>query len=100
MISTCRVIVLASIVFLIWWNDAIAGDESRERVFSILERRCLSCHSEEQRKGDFSLQTAASTLASGYLEPGDANTSYLMRMIVPANGKAQMPEGFRSAVER
>ena len=63
-----------------------------QRIAPILERRCVSCHNDRQREGDFSLQTVKNALADGYIEPGDPEGSHLLDLITPANGKAAMPK--------
>lgn len=63
-------------------------------VAEILSRRCLSCHNAQERKGDFSLQTASDLMDSGMLAPGDAASSHLLDVITPQNGKSpRMPKG-------
>ena len=42
-----------------------AEDALTTRVASILERRCVSCHNDEDRKGDLSLQTETSLRLGG-----------------------------------
>ncbi len=69
-----------------------AEDFFRERVVPVLQRRCLSCHNDVQRKGGFSLQSKESAFDNGYFEPGDAAASYLVDVITPTNGKAEMPK--------
>ncbi|TWU06180.1 DUF1553 domain-containing protein [Stieleria varia] len=69
-----------------------AEDLFRDQIAPILERRCVSCHNDGQREGDFSLQTATSALADGFIEPGDAENSHLLDLITPTNGKAGMPK--------
>ena len=69
-------------------NECAAADW----VAPVLQQRCLSCHNEDQRKGDFSLQTSVSALAGGYIEAGDSGTSRLAEVITPVDGKAEMPK--------
>lgn len=61
-------------------------------IAPLLERRCLSCHNERDRKGDFSLQTAETAKQDGYIVPGDAVASHLLEVITPGAGKALMPK--------
>lgn len=83
----------AAASLLIAWTNGLFADESfEERVAPILERRCLSCHDDEQRKGGFSLQSAQSAFADGYIEAGDAEASPLVSLITPADGEAEMPK--------
>ena len=84
-------IILGSVLFGLV-IDCVAEDDFREHVAPILQRRCLSCHNDDQRKGDFSLQTIESAMADGYIEAGDSGASHLVEMIIPVDGKAQMPK--------
>ena len=68
-----------------------ADDLFRDRVAPILQRRCFNCHNDQQRKGDFSLQSETAAKADGYIESGDADGSYLIELITPVNGEAAMP---------
>ena len=86
------VVVLASGGLNLTDTSAYAEDLFRDRIAPILERRCVSCHNDRQQEGDFSLQTAKSALADGYIEPGDPESSHLLDLITPANGKASMPK--------
>ena len=86
------VVVLASGSLNLTDRSAYAEDLFRDRIAPILERRCVSCHNDRQQEGDFSLQTAKSALADGYIEPGDPESSHLLDLITPANGKASMPK--------
>ena len=61
-------------------------------IAPILQRRCLSCHNDQDNKGDFSLQTAESVKDSGYVVAGDALASHLLEVISIRAGKAQMPK--------
>jgi hypothetical protein len=57
------------------------------RVAPLLERKCFSCHNPQERKGDFSLETWADVAGSGYVVAGDADSSYLLEVITPQDGK-------------
>ncbi len=69
-----------------------AEDAFQERIAPVFQRRCLSCHNDRQREGEFSLQTAKAALADGYIEPGEPASSHLLKLITPENGKAAMPK--------
>lgn len=73
-------------------NECQAEDFFRDHVVPVLQRRCLSCHNDVQRKGEFSLQSAEAAFDDGYLEPGDSAASHLVDVITPTNGKAEMPK--------
>ena len=61
-------------------------------IAPILQRRCLSCHNDQESKGDFSLHTAASAKEDGYVVAGDAMASHLLEVISLHAGKARMPK--------
>jgi mono/diheme cytochrome c family protein len=63
-----------------------------DRVATIFQQRCLSCHNDAEHKGDFSLQTSASAFQEGYIEAGDSAASHLVELITPVDGKAKMPK--------
>ena len=69
-----------------------SADDFRDHVAPILQRRCVSCHNDQQRKGDFSLETADSAFSSGFIEAGDPDASHLIEVITTVDGKAQMPK--------
>ncbi len=64
----------------------------QEQVAPILARRCLSCHSAAEAKGDISLETFQHLDENGFVEPGDADGSYLVELLTPNLGKAAMPK--------
>ncbi len=61
-------------------------------VAPILQQRCLSCHNDQDSKGDFSLQEAGSAKEDGYIVAGDAMASHLLEVISIGAGKARMPK--------
>lgn len=67
-------------------------DPFQDQVAKIFSSRCLSCHNDEDRQGDFSLQSKSSLLDSGYVLAGDEANSHLLEVITPRAGKAQMPK--------
>ena len=91
----CRTLVVLALTYSALPNG-IAGlraeDSFQDRIAPIFQRRCLSCHNDRQREGNFSLQSARAALADGYIEPGEPASSHLMELITPENGKAAMPK--------
>ncbi|MCH2181352.1 MAG: PSD1 and planctomycete cytochrome C domain-containing protein [Mariniblastus sp.] len=87
-----RFLVMATC--LSWQSQLLAQEDSFEsRVAPILKDRCLNCHNDTESKGDFSLQTSAAILDSGFVEPGKAGDSLLMEIISGVDGQApQMPK--------
>jgi hypothetical protein len=76
-----------------------AADESSlflSKVAPVLQRRCLSCHNAAQRKGGFSLATANTMMKGGEsgaaITPGKPDESFLLDLITPSDGKAEMPK--------
>ena len=69
-----------------------AEDYFRDHVAPVLQSRCLSCHNDADRQGDFSLQTSEAAFADGHIEPGDGAASYLLELITPVDGQAEMPQ--------
>jgi hypothetical protein len=76
------------------------GDDSlfRDRVAPILERRCLSCHSDANAKGKLSLATARALQKGGEggpaVEPGKPDDSLILEKVVgkkPAMPKTGSP---------
>ncbi len=69
--------------------DAARADELfLKKIVPILERRCLSCHNDSDRKADFSLQSQQQLLESGFVVPGKPEESHLLDVLVPdAGGK-------------
>ncbi len=64
-----------------------------ERVAPVLERRCFSCHNQQEQKGEFSLETADGVKTSGFIVPGDPDASYLLEAITPHDGRRpRMPK--------
>ena len=87
---TCR-----SAIFFVLLSclPCAADDHFKTRVAPLLQRRCLSCHNSEDRKGQFSLQTQQDLLSSGMIEPGDPDASTLISVVTSTDGQpASMPK--------
>ena len=71
-------------------------DFQRE-VAPILRQRCLSCHNDRDPRGGLSLQTGEKVGKGGdsgqVIKPGDVTASYLVEVLTPTDGKAEMPKG-------
>lgn len=83
-----------TLLIVLWIGTvaARANDGFRESVAPILQRRCLSCHSDVEHKGDFSLHSLESAFADGFIKAGDAAASHLVDVITPVDGEAEMPK--------
>ena len=82
------------VALLIGMGQVSQAEESqfRDEVAPILQQRCLSCHNDVDHKGDFSLESATVAFREGYIEPGKADSSHLIELMTPVDGKAQMPK--------
>ena len=70
---------------------ARAEDLFLEKVAPLLERRCLSCHNDNDRKADFSMQSHRHLVESGFVVPGKPQDSHLLDVLVP-DAKGTEPE--------
>lgn len=66
-------------------------------VGPILQRRCVACHNDRDRRGGLSLQSAMAAGLGGesgaVIEARDPDSSYLFDLLIPNNGTAEMPKG-------
>lgn len=90
--------VIAGCLFA--WNGLAVSAEPvnfQRDVAPILQQRCLSCHNERDRRGGLSLQSAKMMRAGGesgtVIEAGDEESSYLLNLLIPTDGAAEMPKG-------
>jgi len=85
-IGVCLLVAIAT---------SVRADEAyfREQIAPILARRCLSCHNDRDRKGDFSFETRTDTFDNELVDTADVDESTLLEMITPDKlGKAKMPK--------
>jgi hypothetical protein len=65
-------------------------------VAEIFQRRCLSCHNDDERKGGLSLQSVESFSKGGEsgvaVVAGKPDASYLYEQIIPRDSGASMPQ--------
>jgi hypothetical protein len=86
-------------VLLIAGSKVVGAEpvDFQRAVGPILQRRCLSCHNDRDRRGELSLQSAKSVGLGGesgtVIEAGDADSSYLLDLLIPTDGSAEMPKG-------
>lgn len=69
-----------------------AEDLFETRVAKVLQRRCVSCHSGEDPEGGVSLQRAEEVVDRNLIEVGDPDSSYLIELVTPVDGHAEMPK--------
>lgn len=93
-----RLLILFAILIPTSSTIELHADESllRDKVAPILQKQCLSCHNNKDRKGGLSLQTMRATFVGGdsgrVIEPGKPDSSLLIDYITPAGGNAEMPK--------
>jgi hypothetical protein len=79
------------------FGSAAEPVDFQREVAPILQRRCLSCHNDRDHRGGLSLQSAQATRKGGesgkVIDPGDATSSYLLDLLMPTDGVAEMPKG-------
>lgn len=95
-----RILLLIVVGSYVLPGDAVRAQDGKSAasefaaVKHIFEHRCLSCHNDFDRKGDFSLQSQEALRESGYLSPGDAADSHLLAVVSAVDGEAPaMPQG-------
>lgn len=89
-------IVLASLQPILASETGAADDLFLKTVAPTFAERCLSCHSGAYPKGDFSLETNGDLFDGDFVLPGNAPGSYLMELITPEDGVAEMPKNAAS----
>ncbi len=93
-----RNLTIFAVLLLLGPEYVFAAEDSLfvEQVVPILQRRCYSCHNAAEPSGGFSLQSADAALTGGdsgaAIEPGDPDASYLLELITPVSGAAEMPK--------
>ncbi len=92
----CRIIgsVLCLAVLLLPASVVTADDLFHEQVAPLLERKCLNCHNDQDRKGQFSLQTREQLADSGFVTNGKPDESQLLSVVVaePPDARPLMPK--------
>ena len=79
--TTCTRVL--RLTFLVVGTSVLGSDSFfHEHVVPILQRRCVGCHSDSERKGDFSAETAAGAFEAGFIEPGDVEGSRFIEVAV------------------
>ncbi len=67
-------------------------------VYPVLQTHCLGCHQSAKASGEYVMTSFTKLLTGGEsgsaaIVPGDPDQSYLLELITPSNGQADMPSG-------
>lgn len=65
--------------------NCLATESPFSQVSAIFARHCVRCHNDIDREGDFSLESEASLLESGFVEAG-GRSSHLLKVIASTEG--------------
>lgn len=93
-------LLLAGLILLIVPGKMVAspvGDKAANEVdfahevVPLLQARCTECHANGNYKGGFSLDNRDALLATGAVEPGDSDSSYLMERVRDHDPDFRMP---------
>ena len=66
-----------------------ADDQFQQQIAPLLERKCLNCHNDQDRKGQFSLQTREQLTDSGFVTNGKPDESQLLSVVVAESPDAR-----------
>jgi Protein of unknown function (DUF1553)/Protein of unknown function (DUF1549)/Planctomycete cytochrome C len=83
---TCQKVAAVLLLGAICAPTVCHADELPPEVRDLFESRCLNCHNDTDRKGDFSLQTAAALADSGYVIAADPDNSNLLDVVRSHDG--------------
>ncbi len=96
-------ICAATFIAVVW---AAMGSRARAEekisfyrdVYPILQSNCVGCHQPAKASGQYVMTSFSQLLAGGEsgseaIVPGDLDSSYLIDLITPTNGQAEMPSG-------
>lgn len=92
--SSALVLLLASTG---WCSRGLAPVSFRAEIAPLLQRRCANCHSEENAKGDYRLDSFVKLLEKGASDlpsvvAGKAEESELYRLLLESNAEDRMPQ--------
>ncbi|QDT05969.1 Planctomycete cytochrome C [Rubripirellula lacrimiformis] len=73
-------------------SDGAEPVSFQDAIAPLLENRCLQCHNDDLAEGGLSLTTAADLMDGGHVQPGDASSSDLIRLVTPHGPRAEMPK--------
>ncbi len=93
-----RYLLLAvSVVAIMSWASTVSAADPavsfENDISPLLEQHCIRCHTPGNEKGEISLATISDLTENGYIDPGNADGSYLIELVeADQDGEAQMPQ--------
>ena len=99
-----------AVITCVAWTCAVFADDKKQasappekisyyrHIRPIFQAHCQGCHQPAKARGDYVMTDYGRMVKGGAsgqpaIVPGKPDQSYLLEMIIPANGKAKMPEG-------
>jgi len=97
LLPSLRCLLTALALLLVLSDDEVFATEPavnfKEDIAPLLEQHCIRCHTPGNEKGELSLASIENLAENGYIDPGNANGSYLIELIQSdENGQARMPQ--------
>ncbi|WP_436717172.1 DUF1553 domain-containing protein [Roseiconus lacunae] len=84
--------IILAFVIACGGSTGLAEDLFVDQVAPILQRRCLDCHNDGLREGELSFSNSDDLRQSGYIDVDTPSDSYLLELITPIAGHAEMPK--------
>lgn len=96
--NTIVIRTMLGVLVAAWTGSSCAEPtDFRRDVAPLLERRCLRCHNDRDRRGGLSLQSGQAAGKGGdsgeVIVPGEPDSSYLLDLVIPSGETAEMPKG-------
>ena len=92
LIILCATIALGMFGAQRWVNAAeSAVVDFAHEVVPILKAHCIECHGGDKAEGGLSMNTRASIIEAGVVEPGDAAASLMIEIVSSTDPEYQMP---------
>jgi hypothetical protein len=92
------------VLALLAGGDVDPADRFQERVFPLLQARCMSCHGPEKQKGGLRLDSRSALLKGGEtgpaIVPGDPDRSLLLQAVRQTHADIKMPPKEKLAADQ
>lgn len=91
-INSILLVFVAWILALPCIAQESTADQQFASVAEIFQRKCIACHNDVDRQGDFSVQTSESFFEQAFVEAGSAAQSHLVAILSIEAGTSRMPK--------